>query len=126
MSLCVKRTNLKIQSEAAFVRDVKAELRRIDDGEFPAQAVVSTSFNSLLSLHGNLTPKRLKILHAIKRKHPKTVSELAKQLKLPIREISAEIHTLANLGFIDAKPRASSNQKTDTVNEDSITIAIPL
>ncbi len=126
MSLCVKRTNLKIQSEAAFVRDVIAELRRIDNGEFPAQAVVSTSFNSLLSLDGNLTPKRLKILNAIRRKHPKTVSELAKQLKLPIREISADIRTLANLGFIDAKPRASSNNKTDKPNEDSITIAIPL
>ena len=126
MSLCVKRTNLKIQSEAAFVRDVKAQLRKIDDGEFPAQVLISTSFNSLLSLDANLTPKRLKILHTIKRKHPKTVCELAKQLKLPRREISAEIRTLANLGFIDAKPRASSNNKTDTANEDSITIAIPL
>ena len=126
MSLCVKTTNLKIQSEAAFVRDVKAELRRIDDGEFPAQAIVSTSFNSLESLDANLTPKRLKILHTVKRKHPKTVRELAKQLKLPIREISAEIRTLANLGFIDAKPRSSSNNKTHKANEDSITIAIPL
>ncbi len=125
MSVCVKTTNIKIQSEAAFVRDVIAELKRIDDGEFPAQALISTSFNSLLSLDGNLTPKRLKILHAIKRKHPKTVCELAKQLKLPRREISDEIRTLANLGFIDAKPRASSN-KTDKANEDSITIAIPL
>ena len=126
MSLCVKRTNLKIQSEAAFVRDVKAQLRKIDDGEFPAQAIVSTSFDSLESLDGNLTPKRLKILHAIKCKHPKTVRELAKQLKLPRREMEAEIRTLANLGFIDAKPRASSNNKTDKANEDSITIAIPL
>ena len=124
--MCVKRTNLKIQSEAAFVRDVKAQLRRIDDGEFEAQAAVSTSFDSLESLDANLTPKRLKILHAIKRKHPKTVSELAKQLKLPRREISAEIRTLANLGFIDAKPRASSNNKIAKPNEDSITIAIPL
>jgi len=126
MSMCVKRTNLKIQSEAAFVRDVKAELRRIDDGEFPAQALISTSFDSLESLDANLTPKRLKILYTIKRKHPRTVCELAKQLKLPRREISAEIRTLANLGFIDAKPRASSNNKTDKANEDSITIAIPL
>ena len=126
MSWCMKTTNLKIQSEAAFVRDVIAELKRIDDGEFPAQALISTSFNSLESLDANLTPKRLKILHAIKRKHPKTVSELAKQLKRPRREISAEIRTLANLGFIDAKPRASSNRKTNKANEDSITIAIPL
>ena len=124
--MCVKTTNLKIQSEAAFVRDVRAELRRIDDGEFPAQALISISFDSLLSLYGNLTPKRLKILHAIKRKHPKTVSELAKQLKLPRREMEAEIRTLANLGFIDAKPCASSNNTTDKANEDCITIAIPL
>ena len=37
---------------------------------------------------------------------------MAKYLKLPRREIEAEIHTLENLGFIDAKPRASDNRKT--------------
>ena len=60
MSLCVKRTNLKIQSEAAFVRDVKAQLRKIDDGEFPAQVLISTSFNSLYPSTPTWRPNGLK------------------------------------------------------------------
>ncbi|ADC66172.1 regulatory protein ArsR [Ferroglobus placidus DSM 10642] len=111
-------------------RDSREELlevaRRIDEGEdVEFERIVFESYEALRKI---LTPERLKILHVIKEKNPKSVYELAKLLGRNRRNVIKDLEILEMLGlvkFVEEK-KGKRRRKVPVVPYDEIEVSIPV
>jgi predicted transcriptional regulator len=106
-----------------------AALRAIQQVESGKRAVQSPSlyFESLEDLRRILTTKRLDLLVVILRQSPGSVTELAKLVGRDLKNVSADLALLRQLGlveFVDSK--GHGNARTPVVPYDEIDITIDL
>ena len=75
-----------------------------------------------------LTEERLRILKIIKKYHPGSIYELAKILKRDTKNVSDDVHYLAELALIEIEKGKSNGREktTPVVNYDKILLEIPV
>ena len=122
----VKNVRIRIRSEAEFRDEITADMKKIWKGEKvePKEAI---SFTSVEAMDKFLTKERLRILKVIRKEHPASIYELAKILKRDLKNVSDDVHFLANLGLIELKKsKTGRKQVTPSVAYDQIVMEIPV
>jgi len=120
----------KIRVEIAQRKDSWEELlevaRKIDRGEDVSyEKLVFESYEAFRKV---LTPERLKILHVIREKRPKSVYELAKILCRDRRNVIKDLEILELLGLVEfeEEKRGKRRSKRPIVPYDEIEVSIPV
>jgi len=123
----IKNVRLEIQAEGEFISEVKRDLKKIAKGE-SVKNRSTISFESLKAMRKFITDERLKILKIIKKYHPCSIYELAKILKRDTKNVSDDVHYLAELGLIEIEKGKSNGREktTPVVNYDKILLEIPV
>ena len=82
-------------------------------------------FESIEGFRKALTPKRLRLLHLIKEKHPESLQELARLAHRDIKSIVTDIEILESLDLVDVRRKKyGRKQSTPSVNYDRIDLQI--
>lgn len=123
----IKNVRLEIQAEEEFISEVKRDLKKIAKGE-SVKNRSTISFESLKAMRKFITDERLKILKIIRKYHPGSIYELAKILKRDTKNVSDDVHYLAELGLIEIEKGKSNGREktTPVVNYDKILLEIPM
>ncbi|MDP3112460.1 MAG: MarR family transcriptional regulator [Thermodesulfovibrionales bacterium] len=123
----VRNIKITIKSDAEFFKEVKNVWKKLEQGE-RVKKHEGISFESLETMRKVLTEERLRILKIIKKYHPGSIYELAKMLKRDTKNVSDDVHYLAELGLIEIeKGKANGREKTTpVVNYDKILLEIPV
>lgn len=87
--------------------EVEADMRAIKRGE-PLESSRTLSFETVDDFRSFFTEKRLEIIKAIRRHHPKSVYELAKILKRDLKSVRTDLKKLIILGVVSTR-RAKAN-----------------
>ena len=84
-------------------------------------------FENLETMRKAITVERLKILKVIKAEHPASIYRLAKILNRNLKNVSDDVHYLADLGLIELEKTKNGREKTTPiVNYDKILLEIPI
>lgn len=122
----VKNVTIGIKSIEEVLGNAKNVMERLEQGEKVKKRKAGIYFESLDVMRKAMTHERLKILKAIKGKHPASIYELAKLLNRTLKNVSDDVHYLAELGFIElAKGKSNGREKTiPKVNYEKILLEI--
>lgn len=85
--------------------------KRLERGEKVKKTKSGIYFESLDVMRKAITHERLKILKVIKEKHPASIYELAKLLNRNLKNVSDDVHYLAELGPIELEKGKSNGRK---------------
>lgn len=122
----VKNVTIGIKSIEEVLNDAKNVMEKLERGEAVKKRKAGVYFESLDVMRKAITHERLKILRVIKGKRPASIYELAKLLKRNLKNVSDDVHYLADLGLIELE-RGKSNGREKTlpiVNYDKILLEI--
>jgi predicted transcriptional regulator len=112
----IKNVRLDIQSEDEFIIEAKSAMKAVAKGKtVTPQSVIS--FESLKTMRKFITDERLRILKSIKKNKPESIYALAKLLRRDTKNVSDDVHYLAELGLIEIKKTKDGRQKTKPVVE---------
>jgi predicted transcriptional regulator len=97
-------------------KDVWAEergiARRLERGEGdPLWTQDTLYFTSLEELRQVLTDKRLELLRLIHKERPGSIKELATRVGRDFKNVNADVHLLARLGFLDLAEEKAGPQR---------------
>lgn len=110
----IKNVRLDIQSEEEFIAEAKEAMKVVAKGKaVKPQSVIS--FGSLKTMRKFITDERLRILKAIRKYRPDSIYALAKILHRDAKNVTDDVHYLAELGFIEIKKTKNGRQKTKPV-----------
>ncbi len=119
----VKRVIIGIRSLKDTLNDVKDVVKRIETGEklkpVTEPEIYFTSFDAVRKA---FTPKRLELLHIIKTEHPSSVNELARMAHRDIKNVTADVQYLEQIGLIEKK--ATDRKTRPIINYDKISLEI--
>lgn len=120
----VKNIKIEIQNEKEFMAEVMHDVKKIAKGKDVKKSVVS--FESLKAMRKFITDERLRILKAIRKHHPQSIYELAKILTRDTKNVSDDVHYLAEMGLIEIeKGKSNGREKTmPVVNYEKILLEI--
>lgn len=121
----VRNIKITIKSDAEFFKEVKNVWKKLEQGE-KVKKHEGISFESLETMRKVLTEERLRILKIIKKYHPGSIYELAKILKRDTKNVSDDVHYLAELALIEIEKGKSNGREktTPVVNYDKILLEI--
>src|SRR5208283_2182819 len=120
----VRNIKVAIKSDEDILKEIKDVVGKIERGE-KVKKQEGISFDSIDAMRKVLTEERLKVLRAIKKKHPESVYELAKKLKRDIKNTFNDVHFLAEAGLLELKKTKNGREKTTPlVNYDKILLEI--
>lgn len=124
----VKNVTIGIKSIEEVLNSAKDVMKKIDEGEKVRKRKPGIYFESLEVMRKAITPERVKILKVIREKHPESIYELAKLLHRNLKNVSDDVHYLADLGLIELeKGKSNGREKTiPTVNYSKILLEIPV
>lgn len=124
----VKNVTIGIKSIEETLDDARDVMERLERGEKVKKKEAGIYFESLEVMRKAMTHERLKILRAIKEKHPASIYELAKLLNRNLKNVSDDVHYLAELELIELeKGKSNGREKTlPIVNYDKILLEIPV
>lgn len=124
----VKNVTIGIKSIEETLDDARDVMERLERGEKVKKKKAGIYFESLDVMRKAMTHERLKILRAIKEKHPASIYELAKLLNRNLKNVSDDVHYLAELELIELeKGKSNGREKTlPIVNYDKILLEIPV
>jgi predicted transcriptional regulator len=124
----VKNVTIGIKSIEETLDDARDVMERLERGEKVKKKKAGIYFESLEVMRKAMTNERLKILRAIKEKHPASIYELAKLLNRNLKNVSDDVHYLAELELIELeKGKSNGREKTlPIVNYDKILLEIPV
>lgn len=124
----VKNVTIGIKSIEEVLNGAKDVMKKIDEGEKVRKRKPGIYFESLEVMRKAITPERVKILKVIREKHPESIYELAKLLHRNLKNVSDDVHYLADLGLIELeKGKSNGREKTiPTVNYSKILLEIPV
>lgn len=110
----IKNVRLDIQSEDKFIAEAKEAIKAVAKGKaVKPQSVIS--FESLKTMRKFITDERLRILKTIKKNKPDSIYELAKILHRDAKNVTDDVHYLAELGLIEIKKTKNGRKKTRPV-----------
>lgn len=123
----VRNIKITIKSDAEFFKEVKSVWKKLEQGK-KVKKHEGISFESLETMRKVLTEERLRILKIIKKYHPGSIYELAKMLKRDTKNVSDDVHYLAELALIEIEKGKSNGREktTPVVNYDKILLEIPV
>ena len=122
----VKNVTIGIKSVEEVLNETKAVMKRLERGEKVKKKKPGIYFENLETMRKAITEERVKILKVIKERHPESIYELAKMLHRNIKNVSDDVHYLADLELIELE-KAKSNGRDKTipfVNYDKILLEI--
>jgi len=122
----VKNVTIGIKSVEEMLNETKAVMKRLERGEKVKKKKPGIYFENLETMRKAITEERVKILKVIKERHPESIYELAKMLHRNIKNVSDDVHYLADLELIELE-KAKSNGRDKTipfVNYDKILLEI--
>lgn len=110
----IKNVRLDIQSENEFIAEAKKAMKAVAKGKtVKPQSVIS--FESLKTMRKFITDERLRILKTIKKNKPDSIYALAKILHRDAKNVTDDVHYLAELGLIEIKKTKNGRKKTRPV-----------
>ena len=119
----VKKIKIGIRSVKNVFSDVKDTVNKIEAGQrLKPVTEPEMYFTSLEAFRKVLTPKRLELLHIIKTEHPSSVNELARMAKRDIKNVTADVKYLEQIGLIEKK--ATGHKIKPVINYDKIALEI--
>jgi predicted transcriptional regulator len=124
----IKNVVIGIKSVENVLKDAQDILEKIERGGKVKKRKAGVYFENLEVMRKAITTERLRILKIIKEKHPSSIYELAKLLNRNLKNVSDDVHYLAELGLIELE-KAKSNGREKTmpiVNYDKILLEIPV
>lgn len=120
----VKNIKIAIKSKEYFFNEVKEVFGKLEKGE-KVKKHEGVSFENLETMRKVLTEERLKILKTIKEDAPSSIYELAKLLHRNLKNVSDDVHYLADVGLVELKKTKEGREKTiPTVSYNKILIEI--
>ena len=124
----VKNVTIGIKSIEEVLNKTKDVMERLERGEKVKKRKPGIYFESLNVMRKAITHERLKILKVIKEKHPASIYELAKLLNRNLKNVSDDVHYLAELGLIELEKGKSNGREKTTpiVGYDKILLEIPV
>jgi predicted transcriptional regulator len=124
----VKNVTIGIKSIEEVLEGAKEVMKKLERGEKVRKKKPGIYFESLEVMRKAITPERVKILKVIKEKHPESIYELAKLLHRNLKNVSDDVHYLAELGLIELeKGKSNGREKTiPIVNYSKILLEIPV
>ncbi len=122
----VKNVTIGIKSIEEVLNKAKDVMERLERGEKVKKRKPGIYFESLNVMRKAITHEKLKILKVIKEKHPTSIYELAKLLNRNLKNVSDDVHYLAELGLIELeKGKSNGREKTmPVVNYEKILLEI--
>lgn len=119
----VKKVKIGIKSVKDVFSDVRDTVKKIEAGEkLKAIAEAEMYFTSFEGVRKALTPKRLELLHIIKMEHPSSVNELARMVHRDIKNVTADVNYLEQIGLIE---KETGDHKTrPVIKYDKIALEI--
>lgn len=122
----VKNVTIGIKSIEEVLNKAKDVMERLERGEKVKKRKPGIYFENLNVMRKAITHERLKILKVIKEKHPASIYELAKLLNRNLKNVSDDVHYLAELGLIELeKGKSNGREKTmPVVNYEKILLEI--
>ncbi len=124
----VKNVTIGIKSAAEMLNETKDVMKRLERGEKVSRKKPGVYFENIETMRKAITEQRVRILKIIKEKHPASIYELAKMLHRNLKNVSDDVHYLAELGLIELE-RAKTNGREKTVPQvhyDKILLEIPV
>jgi predicted transcriptional regulator len=124
----VKNVVIGIKSIDDVLNRAKDVMERLERGEQVKKTKPGIYFESLEVMRKAITHERMKILKVIKEKHPASIYELAKLLNRNLKNVSDDVHYLAELGLIELEKGKSNGREktTPVVDYDKILLEIPV
>ncbi len=124
----VKNVTIGIKSIKEVLDNAKDVMEKLERGEKVKKRKPGIYFESLDLMRKAITHERLKILKVIKEKHPASIYELAKMLNRNLKNVSDDVHYLAELGLIELEKGKSNGREKTTpiVGYDKILLEIPV
>ncbi len=120
----VKRLSIGIKSVDEVMADFGRAAKALARGE-PVAKKEGLYFTDLRAFRRAITDRRLAILRAIKSARPGSVYELAKALRRDVKNVSADLAILEELGLVELKKTSSPRGKVKpTVPYDAIKLDI--
>ena len=127
MKMKIKKVKVLIQPDKGFWKELRQDIKRIDEGERRLLREESVIFDSIDQFRKVMTNKRIELLKVIKHKKPKSVYELAKLVNRSVDNVNNDVRFLEQLGFIDTeKMRKGRHKLTPSVDFDKIEIELPI
>lgn len=96
----IKKVKLSIKNLEEMKSDFVNTWKKAQKGKSLPEAVEEICFDSAEEMHKFLSPKRLKLLHIIRDKQPKSIYELSRILKRDRKNVSEDVALLENIGLI--------------------------
>lgn len=123
----VKNVTIGIKSVQSMCGEAKDVMKRLEGGQKVAAKRSAVYFENLETMRKAFTEERLRILRVIKKQHPASIYELAKLLGRNLKNVSDDVHYLADLGLIDLeKTKEGRERTTPRVHYDKIMLEIPV
>ena len=124
MSMKAKRVEIEVKPFKADEKDVVAAFKKISKGEKVKEDKIVVE--SLDELRKVLTKERIRLLHTVRTKKPKSVYDLSLMLERDRKAIITDLKILKRLGLVKiAKRRTMKRMRTvPTVPYTKIDVAI--
>lgn len=120
----VKKLCIGIKSLDEVMGDFARAAKALQKGEAVPKKE-GLYFTDLRAFRRAITDQRLAILRAIKSNHPRSVYELAKNIRRDVKNVSADLAILQELGLVELKKTKTPRGKVKpSVAYDSINLDI--
>lgn len=122
----VKNVLIGIKSVEDVLNDAKNVMKRLECGDKVKKKKPGIYFENLEVMRKAITHERMKTLKVIKDRHPQSIYELAKLLERNLKNVSDDVHYLAELGLIELEKGKSNGREKTTpmVKYDKILLEI--
>jgi predicted transcriptional regulator len=117
-----------VRSVEQWAGAVKHTLRRGSSGQ-GIKSGEGLYFENAAALRNFFSDRRLELLRAIRRHHPRSIKELATLVNRDFKNVNADVHYLTQLGLVELETESGSGtkgRKAPRVACDEIELHIPL
>ncbi len=122
----VKNVTIGIKSVKEMLGEAQSIMERLESGAKVTRKKPGIYFDNLETMRKAITEERVRIIKIIRERHPNSIYELAKMVHRNIKNVSDDVHYLAQLGLIELE-RAKTDGREKTiphVNYDKIRLEI--
>ena len=110
----VKNVTIGIRSVKETLSEARDVMERLERGETVSKRRPGIYFDTLETMRKAITEERIRIIKVIRERHPASIYELAKMLHRNIKNVSDDVHYLADLGLIELE-KAKANGRSKTI-----------